>query len=168
MTSINFFIGGVDYGDCVVQADLWRDSTNLIGQWEILLDTTGDCAWPIPHSFAVDIDVQIVIDGVTMMWGYLDDILPQLDTRGYHTIFVKMVGRDRGMDLAQHYVTAEYYNVAADAIIGNAAGSLLRLIPSEITRVTVGAGPVTVYTVAIVTAVGLEGVKQHLYRRYNL
>jgi len=141
MTSINVFIGGVDYGDCVVQADLWRDSANLIGQWEIVFDITGDCTWPIPHTFAVDTDVQIVIDGATMMWGYIDDILPQLDTRGHHTILVKMTGRDRGMDLAQHYVTAEYFNINAATILGNAAGSLLRLIPSEIDRVTVGAAP---------------------------
>lgn len=141
MTSVNIEIGGVDYGDCAIQVDLHRDATNLIGTWEVLFDTIGNCAWPIPHSFAVDTTVEIIIDGVTMMWGYIDDILPQLDTRGYHTILCKMTGRDRGMDLAQHYVTAEYFNVNAQSILGNAAGSLLRLIPSEITRVTVGAPP---------------------------
>src|SRR4030042_4320447 len=141
MTSRNVFIDGTDYGDCAIQADLWRDALNLIGRWEVMFDTAGNCAWPVPHTFAVDAAVEIRIDGVTMMWGYLDDILPQLDTKGYHQQQVKFVGRDRGMDLAQHYVTAQYFNTAAASVIGNAAGSLLRLIPSEISRVTVGGAP---------------------------
>lgn len=141
MTSINVYIDGIDYGDCAIQADLWRDAYNLVGRWEAIFDLEGNCAWPAFHTFTADLPVRILINGALMMWGYLDDVFPQLDTKGYHTRFVKLVGRDRGMDLAQHYVTARYFNVNAATIIGNAAGSLLRLIPSEISRVTVGAAP---------------------------
>lgn len=151
MTSINVFINTIDYGDCVIRADLWRDALNLIGRWEIIIDPAGNCAFPAHHVLAVKDDVHIQINGATMMWGYIDDILPYLDRKGYHTRLIKLVGRDRGIDLGQHYVSGEWDGIAGDAIIGNAAGSLLRLtpaapaVPTELTRATIGAAPGNIY-----------------------
>jgi len=134
-----------DYGACVQQMDIWQESLNGVGRWEIIADPAGACSWPAVNTIATDRingRVRLRIDAgagpVTMMRGYVDDVLPFLDTKGYHTRLYRITGRNRGMDLAQHYVTGDYINTAAHTIIGNAAGSLLRLIPSELDRITVG------------------------------
>jgi len=141
MTDVNVYVNTVDYGDCVIQADIWRDTLNGIGRWEVILDPTGNCGYPARHTLTPDLGVQIQINGVTMMWGFLDDVLPYLDRKGYHTMMEKLTGRDRAMDLAQHQVSGTWLNTAADAIIGNAAGTLLRIIPSDLTRATIGVAP---------------------------
>jgi len=150
--SVVFELGwgpATDYGACVQQMDIWQESLNGVGRWEIIADPNAGCAWPAINVILTDRvngRVRLRIDAgagaVTMMRGYVDDVLPFLDTKGYHTKLYRLTGRNRGMDLAQHYVTADYINTAADVIIGNAAGSLFQLVggamPTELTRATVG------------------------------
>jgi len=142
---VEFYLSGapgiepnVDYGDYVLEVDIWQESLNGIGRWQVIVDPSIPVAvnWP---SVSVDDKVHIRIDDgtgvVTMMRGYVDDVLPFLAPTGHHIMLYKLTGRNRGMDLAQHYVSAEYRNTAVATIIGNAAGSLLRLIPSELDHV---------------------------------
>ena len=81
MTSVVFDVNVVPYAACVQQVDIWRDTLNGIGRWEVILDPAGNCAFPNHHVLAVDDGVRIRIDGVTMMWGTIDDILPYLDRK---------------------------------------------------------------------------------------
>ena len=69
------------------------------------------------------------LGAVQMMRGYLDDIHRYLDDQGHYTELMKLEGRDHGMDLAQHYITANYQIQSARTIINQA----LAVIPSEIT-----------------------------------
>jgi len=119
MTTIGFFVGVTDYSNYVLTADTWREALTGIGRWEVVLDPRANL-WP--GNFAVDATVHIQIDGSTQMRGYIDDILPFMDYRGdisgydlprtRHTGRWKLVGRDFGMDLAQHYVTGQWQNVS--------------------------------------------------------
>lgn len=144
MTTVGFRCNNVNYDLYVIQMDLWREALNGIGRWEVICDPKG-MAWIGNPDFNPDRQVELRINTVLLMRGYLDDVQPFLDTVGHHKPLWKFSGRDRGMDLAQHYVSGRWQNTAADAIIGNAANSLLRLITgvgaTEIDRVTTGAAP---------------------------
>ena len=75
MTSVTVTIGGTNYSNYVIQADLWRESLSAIGRFELIMD-------PHPNNwsglFSVDQVVTITIDGIPMMEGYIDDIRPFL------------------------------------------------------------------------------------------
>lgn len=148
MSTVVFDVNVVPYGACVQQVDIWRDTLNGIGRWEVILDPAGNCAFPNHHVLAVDAGVRIRIDGgagmTTMMWGTIDDILPYLDRKGYHTELIKITGRDRAIDLAQHQVTGKWSGVAATAVIGNGVNGLVDLTPSDLTMVPLGAPPVVI------------------------
>lgn len=148
--TVYFFLGappGTDYGACVQQLDIWQECLNGVGTWEIIADPTGPCNWPAVNTIAADTQVHIMIDNwavppvaQTMMRGYVDDVLPYLDSKGYHTRLYRLKGRNRGMDLAQHYVTADYIATRGDLIITNALG----LTPAPVTEIVllaVGAVP---------------------------
>lgn len=142
-----FVVDGIPYDDCVVQMDTWQEM-NSIGNWQVIVDPDGPCAWPAVNTITTDMQVTIMIDdpaGVAqiIMRGYVDNV-EHLTAPGADAQFYKITGRNRGLDLAQHYVTGRWVATVADAIIGNAAGSLLRLIPSELDRVTFGGAPAAI------------------------
>ena len=143
MTSIYFEIDTVDESDHVLRADLWRESANGIGRWEVILDPRGQY-WP--GNWTVDDVVDIHINGSRMMRGYLDDVKPFRNFRdisGYdvgtarHTGLWKLTGRDYGMDLAQMYFTADtgdYQYTQSGEILRDVIVSLVAAgIPCEIT-----------------------------------
>lgn len=149
MTDMNveFFLGGppgTDYGDYVIQADIWQENLNGVGTWEIIADPNAGGAWPAVNTITAGRPgsrTHITFDdggGVTtMMRGYVDDVLPYLTPEGVHTQLYRIVGRNRGLDLAEHQVSDEYVATRGDTIITTALG----LIPSELTLVAVGAVP---------------------------
>lgn len=111
MTTVAFTIGGVDYSNYVIQADIWRESLTGIGRWEVILDSMGN-NWLGVFAFAQV--VTISIDGALMMEGYIDDIKPFLADRGTFTIHYRLLGRDYGLDLALLYISTSYRNTRAD------------------------------------------------------
>jgi len=106
MTTITLTINGVDRSNYVTEADIWRDTQNGVGRWQAILDPAG--AFNLFGVFNFDETAEIQIDGSLMMRGYVDDIRPHLDDRGYHTGLYRLTGRDRGLDLAQFF----YRNLA--------------------------------------------------------
>jgi hypothetical protein len=118
-TRVTAIIGGYDVSCYVIGADIWRDALNAVGRWQLILDNQGHW-WG--GAFAVDDDVTIRINGSLMMMGYVDDIFPYLDSKGEYTEYIRVNGRDYGMDLAQLYITQEYVNTDAKVIVQNALG----------------------------------------------
>ncbi|GAI45298.1 unnamed protein product, partial [marine sediment metagenome] len=85
-----------------------------------------------------DEDVEIRIDGVLMMRGYVDDVVPFLAPGGHYKNRIKVIGRDRGMDLAQLYLTRDYPIRRADDTVDVA----LLSVTSEIDYTSPSAAPV--------------------------
>jgi len=145
--TVAFIVAGVDYGNCVIQMDTWQEASS-VGNWQVIADAAGPCAWPAINAINTDMQVTLMVDDPAgaaqiIMRGYVDDVMPYAG-EGANAKLYKITGRNRGLDLAQHFVTGEWVNTVADAIIGNAAGSLLQLIPSELTRVTFGGAPAAI------------------------
>jgi len=142
-----FVVNGVPYDNCVIQMDTWQEA-NSIGNWEVIVDPDAGCGWPAVNAITTDMQVTIMIDdpaGVAqdIMRGYVDNVEHYMG-RGAEADFYKISGRNRGLDLAQHYVTEDYVNIRADLIIdGNIPPptSLLDIIPSELTINVVGGVP---------------------------
>lgn len=139
--------GPWDISNYVVEADIWRETLSGVGRFEVDL-VNGDGVGvvnPYGGVFATDMRVRIEFDvgagWVVMLAGYIDDVNNYLDTRGYYTQMMKIKGRDHGMDLAQHYITADYQIQAADNIVQAALG----VIPSEINYVSPGVAPNIAY-----------------------
>lgn len=127
---------GLDYvSDDTIQADLWRDSLSGIGRWEIILENTNN-KWG--GDFLPDEDVEIRFDGILMMRGYVDDVVPFLEPAGVYKNQIKVLGRDYGMDLAQLYITREYPNRRADDTVNVA----LLMATSEIDYTSHSVAPV--------------------------
>lgn len=137
MNTVVFEIGGTSLGAYVLQADIWQETLNGVGRWEVICDPAAGLLWPAIGAINTDAQVRIRINGVTMMRGYIDDVLPFLDSTGEHTRLYKITGRSRGIDLAQHYVTAEYDTTRADLVVA----ALLGIIPSEPALALVGPAP---------------------------
>jgi len=125
-TQISGWIGGKDVTCYIIGADIWRDALNGIGRWQLILDNQGHW-WG--GAFTVDDNVTIRINGSLMMMGYVDDIFPYIDSKGEYSEYIRVNGRDYGMDLAQLYITQEYVNIDAKLIVQNALG----IAGSEIT-----------------------------------
>jgi len=114
----------------VFSADTWRDSQNGIGRWRVLLEPDAAPGFPTFGVFAVDDNVQIDIDTVTVMEGYVDDVQPYLGPRGVHTELVKLTGRDYGLDLAQFYFTGargDYRATLSGDIVRGVINSLVAI-----------------------------------------
>lgn len=144
---VQFIVNGVPYDDCVLQMDMWQEAS-AIGNWEVIADAAGGCVWPAINTITTNMTVTLMVDdpagvGQIMMRGYVDDVMPFAGP-GVNAKYYKITGRNRALDLAQHFVTQEYVNMAADVIIDAAVPpptSLLDIIPSGLTRVTVGPAP---------------------------
>lgn len=129
----------LDYvSDDCLELDIWRDSLSGIGRWQVILENTGN-KWG--GDFIPDEAVELRINGVLMMNGYVDDVVPFLALRGEYTNHIKVIGRDYGMDLAQLYLTASYAQDNADDIVDFA----LAAAGSEITYVSPTAAAVIDY-----------------------
>jgi hypothetical protein len=139
-TRVSAWIDGKDVSCYIISADIWRDALNGIGRWELILDNQNHW-WG--GAFAVDDDITIHINGSLMMMGYVDDIAPYIDSKGEYTEFIKVNGRDYGMDLAQLYISSAplWENRTADDIVDIA----LLMAGSEISYVTPSTAPVIDY-----------------------
>jgi len=152
--SVQFHMGWgphTDYGACVQQMDIWQDVVDGIGRWEVIVDPAGNCSWPAVNTITLDrgavvtgarvtLEIDTGAGPVVMMRGYIDDVLPYLDKKGYHTRLYKLVGRSRAMDLAQHQVSARYIATRGDLLITNALG-LTPAPATELTLAVIGAVP---------------------------
>jgi hypothetical protein len=123
---VQFIVNGVPYDDCVLQMDMWQEASS-VGNWEVIADDAGGCVWPAINTITTDLQVTLMVDdpvgvGQIMMRGYVDDVMP-FTGPGANAKYYRITGRNRALDLAQHFVTGEWVNTAADVIIGNAAGS---------------------------------------------
>ncbi len=138
MTTVAFTIDGTDYTTYVIQADLWRESLTGIGRWEVIID-------PFPNfyggAFNFDEVVTITIDGVLMMEGYIDDVIPFLADGGTWKVHFRLSGRDYGIDLALLYYSQDYEDDRADWIVQNALAG----VGSEITFASPNAAPLLNY-----------------------
>ena len=142
MTTLYTLIGGYELGNHAKRVDIWRDCICGIGRWEVLLDNglnwIGSLA--IPPEAAVDLRINSVI----LMKGYLDDKLPYVkDTSAVYLNLIRMIGRDYGQDLANLFLgnpmaAVSYINWKIDDIIDNA----LLLAGSEITYTSASTGAV--------------------------
>ena len=92
MTTIGLTVDGINRSNYVMEADIWRDTQTGIGRWQAILDPID--AFNLFGVFNTDDAVVIAINGVTMMQGYVDDVYPYLDNRGYHTGLYRITGRD--------------------------------------------------------------------------
>jgi hypothetical protein len=138
MTTVAFTIDGTDYSTYVIRAETWRESLTGIGRWEVELD-------PFPNfyggAFNFDDVVTISIDGVLMMEGYIDDVVPFLADGGVWKDHILLSGRDYGIDLALLYYSQNYENDRADWIVQNALAG----VGSEITFTSPNTAPLLNY-----------------------
>jgi len=95
--------------------DIWRESLAGIGRWEVLLENQGNT---YGGTINPQDDVELKINDVSMMKGYVDDVLPEVnDSSAVYRNLMKVVGRDYGQDLANLIHTEKYANQNIKAII---------------------------------------------------
>lgn len=117
---------GSDYvSDDALELDIWGDDLR-VGRWELLLKNTNDKHGGRFHSNEV---VEIEINSVSMMKGYLDDVFPHLSDRGVYTNQLKTVGRDYARDLARLMYAGAFTGIKGDDLID----AILAAKGSEIT-----------------------------------
>jgi len=140
MTSITFTVdhgaGPVAYSDYVLEADIWRDTQTGVGRWQVLMDPQVNY-WPTLYN--VDEAASISINGVLMMNGYVDDVKPYLDSRGYHTDLWLLNGRDLGLDLAQYFYKKLSMGGARSDYVNTLSGNIIRDVINNM-RATFGGG----------------------------
>jgi len=109
-------VGGAahDISNYIVEMDLWREALNGIGRWEVVINNDAD-VWGA--TFNTYEEVQLLINGVTMMRGWVDDIKPYLDRKGVYTNMMTISGKDYGIDLLNLFHSGSYLNTTADGII---------------------------------------------------
>jgi hypothetical protein len=114
-------VGGSSKSSYARRIDTWRESLNGIGRFEVLLDNAGSVLSNLtPESVVV-----LGVNGSTLMTGYLDDVVPFVNTdpSAVYEETVKFVGRDYGQDLANLFLEKEYFNIRVDNIIDDALNS---------------------------------------------
>jgi len=111
---IDVGVSNYDISNYIVEMDLWREAMNGIGRWEVIINNPAD-VWGA--TFTSNMEVQLLINTVTMMRGYVDDVVPFLDRKGQYTNMMKISGRDYGMPLAHLFFNGLYLNTNSNTII---------------------------------------------------
>lgn len=71
--------------------------------------------------FDVEDAVELKINTVSMLKGYLDNVLPEVSNQhAAYEELIKVLGRDYGQDLANLQLTKDYYNTAVEDIFDDA------------------------------------------------
>lgn len=86
--------------------NIWRESLAGIGRFEVLLENQG-------NEYGGTLDpqdpVELQINDIAMMKGYIDDVLPFVDeSSAVYRNLMKIVGRDWGQPLASLFFSKEY------------------------------------------------------------
>jgi hypothetical protein len=110
-------IGATDVSGDVMQIDIRRESLSFVGTWEMILrDLTGDYI----DAFAPYSAVHLGVDEWQLMAGYVDDVQPYVNPDHPSMRFLKIMGRDYGLDLILKFITKGYYQLKGDDIIADA------------------------------------------------
>lgn len=136
MTTINATINGVsEWGGAAKRIDIWHESGG-IGNWEILFDNdSGGSQLLTPNLVASNLGV----NGVNLMQGYVDDILPDVkDPAAVFSKYGRVVGRNYGRDLACKFIIKDYAGTTLDDLVEDA----LSEAGSEITFTSPSTAPV--------------------------
>lgn len=126
LTTLYVALDSVDRSSIAKRVDIWRESQSGIGRFEVILDNTGNALTGLTSQDAVELR----IDTVSLLKGYVDNYVPMIRRRGaiyYEEALV--TGRDYGQDLANLMLEKDYYDDEIDDIIDDA----LSTTSSEIT-----------------------------------
>ncbi len=119
-TTLYASIAAADKSAIIKRMDIYRESLNGIGRFELLFDNTGNVLTGTASQSAVELK----IDTVSLMKGYVDDYIPTV--KGGEAVYLeeaKVMGRDYGQDLANIVLSHDYYSFDFDDILENALAS---------------------------------------------
>ena len=120
-TTLYVNINSVNQSAYAKRIEITRKSMAGIGTWVAIIDNVGN---QYGGTLTPENIVELKINAVSLLKGYLDDVQPYVDDeKAVYYNLLKAVGRDYGQDLANLYLTAEYYNDEGDDIADNALGS---------------------------------------------
>lgn len=136
MTTINATINGESgFGAAAKRIDVWHEGGG-IGRWEIMLDNSSGASQILSTNMVAS---DLGINGVTLMKGYVDDVLPEVsDETAVFSKYVKAIGRNYGRDLASLFLIKQYVDWKFDDLVEDALGE----VDSEITFSSPSTAPI--------------------------
>jgi len=132
VTNIYVKIGVVDVSDAVEEIEVWRKQ----GQIRIILRNDGDVYTGIIPADAL---IEIKLDGVPLIYGYVDSVNPKVSEKSYDHYEQKLIVS--GRDVSQDLMNKVYDKIYCDKI-DNIIADLLQAAGTEISYTSQGIGPV--------------------------
>jgi hypothetical protein len=126
MTTIQATVGGHDVVSVLKRVDVWHEGGG-VGRWELAVNNLTDASQILAAN---DEATNIGVNGVTLMKGYLDDVIPRVnDESAVYSKQLTVKGRNYGRDLANLFIIKKYLQTKIDDLMEDA----LTLAGSEIT-----------------------------------
>jgi hypothetical protein len=127
-TTINATINSQNFGAAATRIDIWHEGGG-IGHWEIMLDNISGASQILDCDYVAS---NLGINGVNLMQGTVDDILPEVsDPSAVFSKYVTVHGRNCGQDLTNLFIIKKYAGVRLNWMMDDA----LSVAGSSITHV---------------------------------
>jgi hypothetical protein len=134
-TTINATINSLNFGAAATRIDIWHEGGG-IGHWELELDNITGASQILSANLVAS---NLGINGVNLMAGYVDDVLPEVtDESAVFSKYVKVTGRNYGRDLANKFLIKKFAATKFDDLIDDA----LAITESEIGYISPHTAPV--------------------------
>jgi len=134
MTSISATINSELFGSAAKRIDIWHEGGG-IGRWELKLDNSSGASQILDANYVASV---LGINGVNLMQGYVDDVMPEVsDPQAVFSKDLTVKGRNYGRDLASLFVIRNFVKVRFDDVVDEA----LSLAESEITFTSPSTAP---------------------------